>query len=219
MKQVFRSSEVSKFFHVSLMAVDRWIRNGYLPAYETAGGHYRVMRKDLVAFCRKKGRPLPDELITKEEKYRVLVVDDNASIVEAVRRVVQEIDTNIEVALAYNAFDAGVQLGTFKPHLVVLDVRMPGANGDVICKKIKQSEEFKNTKIIVFTGYPEDGKKLLELGADCLFEKGGGFDIYDLRKKVVEMLGIKYQRVIPRYHKVPHKIRQEIMKEAGNEVT
>ena len=218
MKQVFKSSEVSKYFSVSLMTIDRWIQKGDLPAYETAGGHYRIMRKDLVAFCLENGRPIPDELITKEEKYRVLVVDDNTTIVEAVRRIVQTIDTNVEIATAYNAFDAGVQLGTFKPHLVVLDLKMPGADGDVICEKIKRTEELKKTKIIVLTGYPDEGKKLLEMGADCLFEKGAGFDIYDFRKKVVEMLGMKYQRVIPRYHKVPHEIRKEIMRETEGKI-
>lgn len=62
MKQEFKTSDVAKIFNLTNNAVINWIKSGKLPAYETGGGHYRIMREDLIKFIENTGKPLPEEL-------------------------------------------------------------------------------------------------------------------------------------------------------------
>jgi len=41
----------------------------------------------------------------------------------------------------------------------------------ISCILYAENEMLKNIKILVFTGYPEEGKKLIKLGADKIIEK------------------------------------------------
>ncbi len=141
MKQKFKTSEVAKFFYVRSATVVNWINGGKLPAYETIGGHYRILQEDLLSFMKKKEIPIPDELKTPEElrfsKYRILIVDDEKSVVESVKLVLENMGVDIEIETAFNGIEAGIKLIQFSPHLVVLDAIMPGADGDIVCKEIK----------------------------------------------------------------------------------
>jgi excisionase family DNA binding protein len=194
MKQNFRTSEVGKFFDVTRATVFNWITRGKLPAYETLGGHYRVMREDLVDFIKNRKIPLPNEL--QSDKYKILIVDDNESVIEAIEIVLKSMGISLDIETAHNGIEAGIKLARFVPEIVILDVIMPGADGSVVCNMIKQDRLLKDTRILVFTGYPREGRKLLELGADKIIEKAS-FNCLDiLQKEVRRLLGIKYKKVL-----------------------
>lgn len=58
---------------------------------------------------------------------KVLVVDDEESIRELLRRILEP--AGYTVAVASNAHDAMQAMADHSPHVVFLDVHMPGANG------------------------------------------------------------------------------------------
>ena len=80
---------------------------------------------------------------------------------------------NIDIETALNGYEAGLRMGTFKPHIIILDLWMPGINGFEVCKHIKYNPETSNIKILAVTGYPcaESMKKISDIGADFLLEK------------------------------------------------
>ena len=195
MKQQFRTSEISKFFDVTQMAVIDWIKSSKLTAYETGGGHYRIMREDLIDFIKGQNRPMPKEL--QSDKYRILIVDDEKNVVESVKAVLEDLGVDLEIETAYDGFEAGLKVLQFSPHLVILDAIMPGADGDRVVKLIRSNEALKNIKILVFTGYPGEGRKLLKLGADRVIEKSSPEANPDpFRKEVCKLLGVKYIKVL-----------------------
>src|SRR6476469_4353763 len=55
--KLLRSSEVAEKLGVDQGTVNRYIREGKLPAQETAGGHYRVAESDLSAYLASIGAP------------------------------------------------------------------------------------------------------------------------------------------------------------------
>ena len=57
MKQEYKTSDIARFYNLTHMAVFKWIKSGKLPVYETGGGHYRIMREDLIKFIKKTGKP------------------------------------------------------------------------------------------------------------------------------------------------------------------
>ena len=81
----------------------------------TAGGHYRIMRHDLVNFIKKKGRPVPDELKSSETKYRILIVDDEKNIIESVRLMLEDMGIDLEIEGASDGLEAGIKLIARKP--------------------------------------------------------------------------------------------------------
>ena len=154
-----------------------------------------MMRNDLINFIKDTGKPLPSEL--ESNKYRVLIVDDEKGVVEAVKAMLDDLGVELELETAYDGLEAGYKLGRFLPHLVILDAIMPGADGDRVVKLIRGSNDLKNIKILVFTGYPGEGQKLVKLGADNAIEKfSKESEPEPFRKEACKLLGIKYMKVL-----------------------
>lgn len=96
-------------------------------------------------------------------KIRVLVVDDEPRYVLAIK-VNLEV-SGYEVITASNGKEAVELAATQEPDLIVLDIRMPGADGFETCRRIR---EFSAVPIIMLSALAEDADKVkgLDTGAD-----------------------------------------------------
>jgi len=166
-KAVFTTFEAAKLCHVSPLSIINWVNAGRLPAFRTPGGHRRIRREDLVRFMRDNGMPIPEELREGSGRPRVLVVDDEASIREVLTEHLTTREKPYEVMAAADGFEAGRLVATFRPDVVLLDLRMPGMDGFQVCRTIKADPETSNTVVIAMTGYytPETEARILECGA------------------------------------------------------
>lgn len=187
MDDVFTVYQASQYCRASSQTIINWIDAGYIKAYKTPGGHRRINKKDLEAFMEKQGIPIPKEE-TKDTRKRILVVDDDPIIVESIVQALEEDEHNYEVISASDGFEAGLQVNHFKPNLLILDIMMPDIKGYEVCKKIKTSDETKDTKIIVLSAYldEEKFKKMKEHGADACFSKP--FPLPQLKTEVARLL-------------------------------
>ncbi|MCD6423614.1 MAG: response regulator [Elusimicrobia bacterium] len=168
-KSIFTTQEVAELLSCDLTTVIKWVNSGKLNAYKTPGGHRRIEKSELLKFIKKYNLPFPEEL---KEENRILIVDDDPEFVEIARGYLKEIkDAKIEVAS--DGFSAGEKVISFKPHLVILDIKLPGLDGFEVCRNIKSDENTSQIKIIAVTAYdsPQDKKKILESGADHYFSK------------------------------------------------
>ena len=172
-KSVFTTFETAKLCHVSPLSIINWVNAGRLPAFRTPGGHRRIRREDLIRFMKDNGIPLPQDLQDGSGKQRVLVVDDEESIRELLSDHLQARTPSYEVLTAADGFEAGRLVATFKPDVVLLDLRMPGLDGFQICRTIKAAPESANTAVIAITGFysPEIEARILECGALRCFAK------------------------------------------------
>ena len=71
------------------------------------------------------------------ERYRTLVVDDNAYARNAVRRVLDADPRFLLVGEAAGAEEALRAAAELRPHLVLMDVRMPGLGGIQATRRLK----------------------------------------------------------------------------------
>lgn len=64
-------------------------------------------------------------------------------------------------------------LTQFQPHLILLDLRLPGISGYSLLEQIKQSPEFKHIPVIVVTAcaFKADQERAMSLGASRYFVK------------------------------------------------
>jgi len=147
----------------------RWLKSGLLPSYLTGGGWRRVRRSDLLTFMISRGMSVPLEL--DPGPPRVAIVDDNQAFAKAVRRFLKGRCPGVDVRMAHDGFEAGLLLLDFHPHLILLDIVMPGVDGFGVCRRIKLQPQLANAAIWVISGNLDDQarEQFEELGvAGCL---------------------------------------------------
>lgn len=166
-KPVFTTFEAAKLCHVSPLSIINWVNAGRLSAFRTPGGHRRIRRDDLIRFMRETGLPIPDELQPGSGRPKILIVDDEPGIREVLAEHLGHHDTPYEVLTAADGFEAGRLMATFRPDIVLLDLRMPGLDGFQVCRAIKADPETSGTTVIAMTGYysMETEARVLECGA------------------------------------------------------
>ncbi|MBF0485607.1 MAG: response regulator [Candidatus Omnitrophica bacterium] len=188
-KPPLTTGEIAQYCHVTDRAVLKWIDEGKLKAYRTPGNHSRVSIHDFIAFLKEYKMPIPEELQEGSTQKKVLIVDDDKEMVNAIRRVISS-QNHFQVDIAYDGFMAGQKFAEFKPDLVLLDIKMPGIDGYEVCQRIRKDPDSKHVKIIVISGALDmDGmERIMQLGANDYLTKP--FRNEFLIMKVERVLGL-----------------------------
>ena len=193
MKKYFSTHEVAKMCHVTPGSVIRWIHEGKLKAALTAGGHHRLQAEDIRNLLKSLRMPFPADLET-EGKIKVLIVDDEQQVRQLLRAYIHKKFPRMEVDEAADGFIAGTKLNEEVPHLVILDIHLPGLNGFQVCEYIRKNPSLKSVVIIAISGVEEEGihEKALKAGANDFLAKPFSMDMLDvavrkhLEKSLVE---------------------------------
>jgi len=98
---------------------------------------------------------------------RVLVVDDNADAAEGVALVLQFLGVLTHVV--NDGAAALAALDSFRPHLVLLDLGMPGLDGYDVARWIRQRASHAGTRIVALTGWGDAAERArtVEAGFDA----------------------------------------------------
>lgn len=98
---------------------------------------------------------------------RVLVVDDNADLLQMIRMLLEERGGH-EVILSAEGEDGLAKARANPPDLAIIDVMMPGMNGYEVCRQLRQNPATAQIPIIILTarGQPVDREAALAAGAD-----------------------------------------------------
>lgn len=153
---------------VSRNTICCWIRDGKLPSYRTAGGKYLIRPGDLIQFMQDNHMFVPNALEdiasqdaqnqqensgtnTREtsQEPAILIVDDDPVMRDLTRRSL--LSLGLTLIQAEDGYEAMHQL-TQNPliALVILDLIMPGQNGDKTFREIRKT--FPSLPVIVCTG-------------------------------------------------------------------
>ncbi len=104
-----------------------------------------------------------------ETKGRVLVVDDDGANRKVVAAILQ--GEGYEVAEAPDAFLGLDRLDRFRPHAVILDIKMPGMDGLALLRDWRQRGV--DVPVLILTGHGDQftAQHCLATGADAFLEK------------------------------------------------
>ena len=105
-------------------------------------------------------------------KSKVLIIDDDLSLLRLLRRALEKADYEVETA---SSGPEGLrELYEYKPDIVVLDVMMPGMDGWEVCRRIR---ELSDVPIIMLTAKSDERDKVkgFSLGVDDYVTKPFGF--------------------------------------------
>jgi DNA-binding response OmpR family regulator len=77
------------------------------------------------------------------------------------------------IEVAQDGYDGLIKVGSFRPDVLILDIRMPGIDGVEVCRRVKADPGSRATKILILTGYTQGDTRarVMEAGADMLLEK------------------------------------------------
>lgn len=169
--------EVSKICGVVNQTAINWANNGYLKAFKTPGGQFRIYPGDLLAFMRKRNMPVPEKLIemcrASAKARSLLIVDDDKGLNSVIAKFIEKSAPEIEIHQAFDGFEAGSLMTELHPSCVILDLNLPGIGGFEICRRISANERFGNPYIIVVTALDdlETERKVKDLGIKSFIKK------------------------------------------------
>lgn len=191
-KNTLTTYEIAQYAQVTPRTVIQWINEGKLKAFRTPGNHSRVAIEEFSSFLKKYNIPVPKEFVTApmDDKKRILIVDDDRGMVDTIRRVLTK-EKVYELEMAYDGFEAGEKFASFKPHLIILDIRMPALDGYKVCSRIKSNPENKNVKILFISATIDEEAvaQMTKLRADGFLAKP--FDIKELETRIIGLVGQK----------------------------
>lgn len=116
----------------------------------------------------QKGLPI-DQLSALAQKPHILVVDDDERLRQLLSQFLTEHD--FLVTTAVDAADARDKLQYLSYDLLVMDVMMPGENGFVLTKSLREKKITTPVLLLTARGETEDRIEGLEAGADDYLSK------------------------------------------------
>jgi DNA-binding response OmpR family regulator len=124
--------------------------------------------------------------MSNPNKYVVLVADDEPSTLALLGRHLRS--KGYSVLEATDGDEAWELAHEHLPHLVVLDVMMPGMSGWEVCRKIREAVSLAHTGVIMLTGIGETLNEMTSplYGADAHLDKP--FEFSELDRRIDETL-------------------------------
>lgn len=151
------------------------------------------------------------------ERTRILIIDDNKSLVQMIKEYFSD-HADIKITLeAYDGAEGFRLIDTKKEEydIVLLDLIMPNKDGIAVLEEMKKKDI--NKKVIVLTSYNTQDmiRKVSEMGASYFMLKP--FELVDLENRIIEVAeGIKYGgKTIDLYHNNLQKSITNTLHELG----
>lgn len=168
-KPYLTSNEVAALLRVSPATIRQWTQKGMLDAEYTPGGHRRFMAREIERFAKSFGISLHDS----QKQLRILVVDDDKQLTAYLAELLSTMAGQSQIEVAHDGFDAGAKVFRFQPHVILLDLMMPGMDGFEVCQLLKNDPMTKAIRVIAMTGYPlpEHIERIIAVGAEACMSK------------------------------------------------
>ncbi|MCD6288864.1 MAG: response regulator [Anaerolineae bacterium] len=137
-----------------------------------------VSRQELLAAIDRVGRPV----------RRVLIADDDPEIVRLFRRMLRPRIPARDCLEAYNGEEALRLVREERPDLVLLDLVMPGTDGQGVLEQMSADPELADIPVIIVSAHAQDHTDF-QLSSPIWLSKARGFQLGELVRALEATLG------------------------------
>jgi len=109
----------------------------------------------------------------RENEFKTLIVEDNHSFRQILRDSLETLFPSMVIQEEEDGRAVLRKVNAFIPHLIFMDVQLPGENGLNLTRQIRASHP--DINIVIMTSYntPEYREAAEKCGANCFIEKDG----------------------------------------------
>ena len=144
--KIFSALEVANICGVVNQTAINWIKNGYLKAFTTPGGQYRIYAKDLAAFLDNRGMSDSGEalqvLLERANWNILLIATADMALNNYLQKEIYEALPEFVLLRAYDGFEMGLRLAGEKPGFILLDRDLPGVEHERLLRVLKKDAVF-----------------------------------------------------------------------------
>lgn len=110
-----------------------------------------------------------------KKRIKLLIVDDNMNFVDRIINLLEEVVLPEAIIVASDFEEARKLFSYENPHIVLLDINLPGKNGIEFLKHIRQNDE--KCEVIMITNHADEYYRELcfGLGAKHFLDKSNDF--------------------------------------------
>lgn len=101
----------------------------------------------------------------------ILIIDDTPQVCRALAKLLELEGYQVEFCL--DGASGLLMAAELRPHLILLDVLMPGMDGLEVCRRLRQHTALSGIPIVLVTGLVDEDSRVagLEAGADGFLSK------------------------------------------------
>ncbi|MBF0187785.1 MAG: response regulator [Magnetococcales bacterium] len=141
----------ARLLKISSRTVSRWVENGTIKAWRTEGGKSRIYLSSVQEILSRREEKLPAPEQPVKQKPSILIVEDQAELLEIYAFNIVSWKLPVRVNTATNGFDALIEIGREKPSLIITDLAMPGMDGFEMIQSLRNHKDLHDLKIMVIT--------------------------------------------------------------------
>ena len=142
----YTTGEIADLSYVTINAVKKWINSGKIDAFKTPGGHYRIKRNVFKGFVEKYKFHLKEDIFP--EKKKILIVDNDREMLESLKNNVGAAHGRFEVETSTHGYEALIKVGSFMPHLIIMDLSMPMIDASEVLRFLREGLATRDIKIL-----------------------------------------------------------------------
>ena len=194
LEETLSTADVARYCRVSLVHVNRWIKDGKIKCYRYPGGRYKISKENFREFLESNSIPVIEEFFGGSEKMKILVGEDEPDFAKGIKLLLEDAFPGSELMVADDGYEVLMKMGEFKPDLLILDICMPRIDGLEVCCRIRKDPTRAGTKILAITGSTKtyNREKVLASGADEYLIKP--FESEELFRLVRKLIGDRSEK-------------------------
>ncbi len=152
-KDVLTTGEIARLCNVAPRTVAKWFDTGELRGYRIPGSRdRRVPLQQLIRFMREHQMPLEG---LETGGVRVLLIEAGEAPALAIEQPLA-VDARFEVHVAGSLFAGGLQTARVRPHVLIVDLKLPGAAPDALIAALRGWEDGGAVRVIALASAAGD---------------------------------------------------------------
>ncbi len=150
------TSYASNLLNLSVGTVQALVEKNELVAWKTQGGHRRISLTSIRKYQLQHKLPSTPSMNPHRGLTRILIIDDDEPTRLMLKASFEQWGMAVDALLYDSAVDALLDLTSWRPHVILTDLRMPHMNGFEFLKSLSKHGLYRDIAVVAMSGLSHD---------------------------------------------------------------